>query len=145
MSKFVKLLAGVLLTGCAAFAQDSTATPPAAASPKHHQMRGDAAEQRLKRLNKKLSLTDDQKEKVRPILQDEQKQMAALDDDTTLTPQQKHKKIREIRMSSRTQLDTILTPEQKAKLPAVRTGGHGRRHQQPTPGSTPRTDTTTPQ
>src|SRR5258708_6814470 len=126
MSKLAMFLVSLLLASCAAFAQDSTQTPPAATAPKHERTHGDRAEQRLKRLNKKLNLTDDQKEKIKPILQDEDKQLTDLESDTTLTPQQKHKKTREIRMSSKSQVEAILTPEQKEKMPSAR--AHQGRH-----------------
>jgi protein CpxP len=137
MSKFAIILAGALLTSCTVFAQDSAPTPPATgatsapAHSKHSGTRPDRAEQRLKRLSKKVNLTDDQKEKIRPILQNEEKQSAELDSDTTLTPQQKHKKTREIRMASRSQIDEILTPEQKEQLPSHRANAGGHHHQKP--------------
>jgi Spy/CpxP family protein refolding chaperone len=129
MSKFLLIFAAGLLATFGALAQDSSQPAPSTPSAKHKQMRGDRAEQRLKRLSKKLSLTDEQKEKARPIVQDEEKQLSALESDSTLTPQQKHKKTREIRMASRAQLDSILTDEQKAKLPS-HAGGRGERHHQ---------------
>jgi periplasmic protein CpxP/Spy len=137
MSKFAIVLAGALLASCTALAQDSAQTPPAAgttsapAHAKHSGTHPDRAEQRLKRLSKKVNLTDDQKEKVRPILQNEEKQTADLDNDSALTPQQKHKKTREIRMASRSQIDEILTPEQKEKLPSRRANTGGHHHQKP--------------
>jgi Spy/CpxP family protein refolding chaperone len=138
MSRLAMLLVGVLLAS-AAVAQDSAQTPPATTTPKQNRAHGDRAEQRLKRLSKKLNLTDDQKEKIKPILQDEEKQLTDLETDTTLTPQQKHKKTREIRMSSKSQMDGILTPEQKEKMPSGR--GHEGRHRmspgQASPGATP--------
>src|SRR5204863_7297589 len=91
------------------------------------QVHRDASEKRLKRLSKRLNLTDDQKQKVKPIIEDEEKQVAALDSDSSLSPQQKRKKIRQIKMSSRSQLDAILTPEQKEKLPSTGAGGGHRR------------------
>ena len=145
MSRFVRLLAGVLLAGSAAFAQDSATTSPAAPAPGHDQVRRDSAEKKLKRLSKRLNLTDEQKEKARPILQDEQKQVTALDSDSTLSTQQKHKKMRGIRTSSRSQLDAILTPEQKEKISSGRGGGGGHHHQHPDQTTTPSTDANTPQ
>jgi len=126
MSKFRMLLVALLLAGFGAFAQDSSQPAPTTAGPKR--LHGDQAEHRLKRLSKRLNLTDDQKEKIRPILQDEEKQLTSLESDNTLTAQQKHRKTREIRMSSRSQMDSILTVEQKAKIQGGRThvGGHHR-------------------
>ncbi len=149
MSRFGMLLAGALLTGFAAFAQDSAQTPPATtpqpASPRHSHMRSDRVEQKLKRLSKNLNLTDDQREKIRPILQDEEKHLTSLDSDTVLTEQQKHRKMREIRMSSRSQIEGILTAEQKEKLPSRGAGAGGRHHPHTSQGSTSNTDQSAPQ
>jgi periplasmic protein CpxP/Spy len=130
MSRFGKLLiAALLFTGFSTFAQtsDQPASAPPGAKPNH--MRGDRAEQKLKRLSKRLNLTDDQKEKLRPVLQDEEQQLKSVEDDNSMTSQQKHRKMREIRMSVRSQMDAILTPEQKDKLQSERprTGGRHRR------------------
>src|SRR2546426_4433795 len=123
MSKFRMLLVALLLAGFGAFAQDSSQPATTTAGPKH--LRGDQAEHKLKRLSKKLNLTDDQKEKIRPILQDEEKQLKSLENDGTLTAQQKHRKARDIRMSSKSQMADILTPEQKQKIQSGRTRGEG--------------------
>jgi len=153
MSRFGKFLAAALLLfGLTALAQESSeppATPAPAPTPvpRHHPTQTDPAEKRLKRLSKRLSLTDDQKEKLRPILQDEAKQMKVVDDDASLTPQQRHKKTREIRMASRSQMDGILTDEQKKQLQSERphgAGPHHGRHSAPAPGTTA-PDSTTPQ
>jgi len=141
MSRFGKLLAGVLLAGCAAFAQDSNQPAPATGSPKHNHMHGDRAEQKLMRLSKRLNLTDDQREKIRPILQDEDKQLTSLESDTSLTSLQKHREMREIRMSSKSQMEDVLTSEQKEKLPSGRTRGEGRHH---TPSGRANSGTTIP-
>ena len=149
MLKFKMLPVAMLLTGFGAFAQDSTQTPPATnaeppatTAPKH--MHGDQAEHRLKRLSKKLNLTDDQKEKIRPILQDEEKQLTEMEADSALTAQQKHKKTKEIRRSSRSQLVAILTPEQKEKLPSGKAGGEGRHHHHADQTGAPTPDAGTP-
>jgi len=123
MLKFRTLLVVLLLAGFGAFAQDSSQPAPTTAGPKH--MRGDQAEHKLKRLSKKLNLTDDQKEKSRPILQDQEKQLKSLESDSTLTAQQKHEKARDIRMSSKSQMADILAPEQKEKIQSRKTHGEG--------------------
>jgi Spy/CpxP family protein refolding chaperone len=78
-------------------------------------MRRDRVEDRLERMSRRLNLTDEQKAKIRPILQDEQKQMKALREDASLSPDQRRQQGREIRTSARKQIDEILTPEQKEK------------------------------
>ena len=148
MSKFaILVVVAGLLASLSAFAQDSSQpapATPAAPAAKHAHRQGDRAEQRLNRLSKKLNLTDDQKEKVRPILQDEEKQLTDMEADSTLTAQQKHKKTKEIRRSSRAQLDAILTPEQKEKLPSRKAGAEGRHHQHAHQAGTPAPDASTP-
>ena len=143
MLKFKLLLVAALLTGLSAFAQDSS--QPAAA-PQQNPRHGNSAEKRLNRMSKRLKLTDEQKEKLRPILADDEKQAAAVDADTTLSQQQKHKKIHEIRRNSRSQMDAILTPEQKEQMPKMHAGGGGGHHRQHSgQAGTPSTDSNPPQ
>jgi protein CpxP len=144
MLKFKMLLVAALLTGLSALAQDSSQPAPA---PKQNRMHGDSAEKRLKRMSKRLNLTDEQKEKLRPILEQEEKQATAVDSDSTLSQQQKHKKMHEIRLNSRSQMDGILTTEQKEQMPKMRAGGGGggRHRQHSGQTSAPSTDSHPPQ
>jgi Spy/CpxP family protein refolding chaperone len=66
-------------------------------------------------MSENLNLTDEQKTKLRPLLEDEVKQMNAVRDDTSLSLPGRRAKIREIRQSTRKQIDGVLTPEQRAK------------------------------
>ena len=74
-----------------------------------------SVESRLQAISDKLNLTDDQKTKLKPILQDEASQLKALKSDTAMTSQQKIDKAKEIRASHKSQIDTILTPDQQQK------------------------------
>ena len=141
MLKLRMPLIALLLAGFGAFAQDSSQPVPAPTSPKH--MHGDRAERHLRRLSKRLNLTDDQKEKIRPIFQEEEKQLTGLETDSTLTAQQKHKKTREIRRSSKSQMDAILTPEQKEKVQGGRTRDEGRHRMPPGKANSATTDSNT--
>ncbi len=147
MCKLRMLLVAALLAGLSALAQDSSQPAAAAPAPKQNRTHGDSAEKRLKRMTKRLNLTDEQQEKIRPILQDEEKQASAVDSDSTLTQQQRHKKMRQIHLTSRSQIDPILTAEQKAQMPSMRSGGGGggRRHQRTAPTGAPSTDSANPQ
>jgi len=144
------LAAAFLLFGLTAFAQESSepaATPTPAPAPRRRQMQGDQAEKRLRHLSKRLNLTDDQKEKLRPILQDEANQIKAVDDDTSLTPQQRHRKEKEIHVATRSQMDGILTDDQKKQLQSANPHGNGMhhgRHRQANPTTTT-PDSGTPQ
>jgi len=92
----IPLLFGLLLT---AVAQDQS-----------------SAQAKLQQLSAQLNLTPDQKEKLKPILQDEAQQMQTVRDDTSLTKQQKWSKSREIQQSFQPKVNAVLTPEQQDKL-----------------------------
>jgi Spy/CpxP family protein refolding chaperone len=61
----------------------------------------------------RLNLTPDQKSKLDPIFQASRQQFEAVRNDTSLTPEQKQAKIREIQQGTQSQVNSILTPEQQ--------------------------------
>ena len=89
-------------------ADDSKDTPPAKGK------KGDMGE-RFKQMMEKLDLTDEQKEKIKPIMQAEAAKMKELRDDTSTDRQAKMSKLREIQQETTTKIKAILTPEQVEK------------------------------
>ena len=75
---------------------------------------------RLEWLSQQLNLTDEQKQKLKPILRDEAKQMRAVHEDSSLTPDQKRDKVRQIHKTFRPQVQAVLTPEQQEKFKNLR-------------------------
>ena len=75
---------------------------------------------KLKKLSNELELTDAQKAQLRPILMGAHRQAEAIKEDTTLTPEARKAKMRELGRSTRQQMQAILTPEQREKLKAIR-------------------------
>jgi hypothetical protein len=69
-----------------------------------------------------LSLTDEQVAKIRPILQNRNKQLKDLRANSSLPQGEARAKAREIRKFARQQIDQILTPEQREKERAMRRG-----------------------
>ena len=67
-----------------------------------------------------LNLTDEQKAKIKPIVAEEHKAMMAVHEDTKLADDLKRAKQKEIRKDTMKQIAAILTPEQRAKLKAMR-------------------------
>ncbi len=63
-----------------------------------------------------LNLTEDQKSKLRPIIMEENQQMEALRNDTSMTQEQKIAKANQIRADASPKIKAILTPEQLEKL-----------------------------
>lgn len=147
MSRLALILALPLVLGIALFAQDTQSAPAPGARPKRHAVQRDRAETRLRHISKRLNLTDQQQDKLRPILQDESNRVKEVDDNTSLSAQERHKKLKEIHRATRLQMEDILTDEQKKLLPAERphgAGQHGRRHQLPKQGA-PSAEPTSPQ
>jgi protein CpxP len=74
----------------------------------------------------KLNLTDEQRAKIQPILKASREQAHAVRNDSTLTPEQKHAKMRDIHQGTMTQMNSLLTPEQQQQWQQMRHHrGHG--------------------
>jgi len=85
-----------------------------------------------------LNLTEDQKAKLRPIIMEENQQMEALRNDTTMTQEQKIAKANQIREDASPKIKAILTPEQIQKLSELQQERARQQQQsQPPPQSAP--------
>jgi hypothetical protein len=73
-------------------------------------------EQRLEHMSKALNLTDDQKEKIKPMLQDEASKMQALHSDSSLSQQDRRAKFMQIHQQTLDQMKTVLNSDQQKKL-----------------------------
>jgi Spy/CpxP family protein refolding chaperone len=106
MNKNRRIVIGSLLFGLAV-----TLIARPACGQEHHA----TVENRLEEMSKQLNLSDDQKNKLKPILQDEQQQMQAIHNDTSLSHDEKKAKAKEIRESHTSQINEVLTPDQQKK------------------------------
>lgn len=77
---------------------------------------------KLDQISSELNLTDAQKQQLKPILQSEAQQLKAVKDDTSLAPEQRQAKAKDIHQNYRSQISSILTPEQQKKLATMREG-----------------------
>ena len=77
-----------------------------------HGHRGQGQEGELAKLN----LTDDQKAQVQKIHEDMKSQIAVVRNNSSLSPDQQHAKVEEIRKSSHEQVKQVLTPEQRKQM-----------------------------
>ena len=73
-------------------------------------------EQRLQRMTKQLNLTDDQQQKIKPILENESTQMQSLRADSSLPQQDRMAKMQQIRQTSSEQIKPILNADQQQKF-----------------------------
>ena len=88
--------------------------PPAQANGGWHHGPPDPAE-RTRELTKHLNLTPDQQTKVQDILQSEHSQMETLHQDSSLSQQDRHAKMMDIRKTSDTQIRALLDSTQQKK------------------------------
>jgi len=74
-----------------------------------------SADQRLQMMTKQLNLTTDQQQQIKPILENEQEQVQALHQDSSLSPQDRMSKMQQIRENAAGQIKPILNADQQAK------------------------------
>jgi len=123
--------------GTAAFAQQTAPATPDSQTPappmRHHGPPNPQHE--AKHLSKVLNLTPDQTAKLEPILADRDQKIAALFQNQSLAPQDKHAQMKAIHQSTEQQLTGVLTPDQLQQMKAMRHGHgpHGGPHQAPPP------------
>ncbi len=113
-------LSGVLaIAGGAAFAQTDAAQQPGAAAPNaqpshgHHGMDPDA---QANHLTKKLKLSADQENQIKPILADREQQMQALHQNQSMSQQDRAAKAKSLRDDSNTKIEAVLNDTQKQKF-----------------------------
>jgi Spy/CpxP family protein refolding chaperone len=118
----------VLTTGLLLAGQNAAPQSPQAS----HDAMGAAAnspDAHLQMLSEKLNLTEDQKTKLKPIFEDQGKQLQAVKDDTSLSAEQKEAKTKAIHQSFHDQINSVLTPEQQAKFKEMKHEGMAKNHQ----------------
>jgi periplasmic protein CpxP/Spy len=118
-----KTIQGLVLTGVmavcgaglSAMAQDQAPTGSANAqtgTQEHAHRRPMHAENRLAQ---ELNLTDEQKQQIRQYREQHQPEFEALRNDKSLTQEQRHEKMKAMREQHEQFMQSILTPDQKAK------------------------------
>jgi periplasmic protein CpxP/Spy len=133
-------LVALLSLGVAAFGQDDQNAPPP--PPKSDQPSGQPSESgmgrqmghrqmpsvddQIKHLSKKLSLSDDQQAKLKPILEDQHKQMEAIHTDSSLSREDRFSKMQELRKNSDDQIKSVLNPDQQKNFEKMRVEQHER-------------------
>lgn len=114
MKKFLPLTLAAVALGLAAGAAPSFVQ----AAPGAHPAKAPGA--RIKKLADYLGLSDAQKAQIKPILESAGQQAKAIKADTSLTPQARQAKMKDLRKSTNQQTMAILTPDQRQKLKAIR-------------------------
>ena len=79
-------------------------------------MHAPGAQNRLNWLSQQLNLSDSQKTQLQPILQNEEQQMMQVHSNSSLSQEQKRDQMMQIHHSYQSQINSVLTPEQRQKL-----------------------------
>jgi Spy/CpxP family protein refolding chaperone len=124
MKKIIFLLSCVLLIAVTSDAQqDSTAKKTKKERIQNHTENMDSTQkQKLKEKGitkeniKELDLSSDQRKQVDEIVVNTKKEKEKIKNDASLTDAQKEEKIKAIEKDSKSKMNNVLTPEQKAKM-----------------------------
>jgi Spy/CpxP family protein refolding chaperone len=124
------LVSTLALAGSAALAQQAPPPPPPTPdgqTPHHFRHHQPSPERQTAHLTKALNLTPGQAAKLEPILADRDQKMAALWQNQSLAPQDKHAQMKALHQSTEQQLATVLTPDQLQQIKQMHHGprGHG--------------------
>lgn len=107
MRRLIFLAAGVLAASLVSFHSAAHAALPQQGSQAESHEQGD---------DEKLNLTQDQKNQIKTIRDNEKSQIDSVRHDSSLTPEQKQNKIRGIRQGTDKQINGVLTPHQREEL-----------------------------
>lgn len=78
----------------------------------------------LKVLAEKLDLTTDQQVRIKPMLQEMHDASAKVEDDQTLSPEERQAGLKPVRMKADKEIRTVLTDDQKKKLDQMEQESH---------------------
>jgi periplasmic protein CpxP/Spy len=121
------LLLLALATPAALLAQDNPPPPPAGGPGQmaHHMP---SVDDQLNRLSSKLNLTGEQKTQIKPILQDQQDQVAQLMSNNSGSREETRAKMRDIHEKSNAKIRAVLTDDQKAQFDKMQSERRGHMH-----------------
>jgi periplasmic protein CpxP/Spy len=109
------LATGLTLCSAAAFAQQDTPAPDASAQQGGHRQPPTPDEQ-VARMTKRYNLSSDQQTQIKPILANQQQQMQALRQDSSLSREDKMAKMKSLRDDSSSKIQALLNDSQKQKF-----------------------------
>ena len=121
-------------------ASGSATTTPQASTPQ-----SGSAQSGGNSVEDELQLTPDQKQKIATIVDDENRQIASVRDDNSLSLQQKQQKVMQIRQDGSPKIKAILTPEQLQKLAAFQQRMREQQSGQQGAGTSPSSSPSQPQ
>ena len=88
-----------------------------------HQMM--SADEHLQMLSQKLNLSDEQKAKIKPLIEEHLQQRAAIMKDQSLSPEQRHSKLKASADAAHSKLEALLNDDQKKQFAEMMKEMHG--------------------
>jgi periplasmic protein CpxP/Spy len=133
---FLVGLASLCIVPGTAFGQDQEAAPPpppqsgeqSEQGMGHHMGRRQmpSVDDQLKHLSSKLNLTDGQQAKLKPILEDQHKQMEQIHNASSLSREDRFSKMQQLRQNSDSQIKNVLNEDQQKNFDKMREEQRGR-------------------
>ena len=114
-SRLVPMAAMVLIGSLIHVAPALADTNGVAGAARHGQLKA-----RVQKVAQELNLTPEQRQQLKPILQDAAQKLKALRADASLSQAQKHQQLKAIHQEAAAKIKPILTPEQLAKWQELR-------------------------
>jgi Spy/CpxP family protein refolding chaperone len=111
-------LAVLAMCAVAGLGQPAFASPNDSGAPNQSQtqsMRHGRRDKQFTRFSKKLNLTEDQQEKIRPIFEDQAEQFKAISSDKSVSKEDRQEKFRAIHSATEEKIEPLLTPDQMEK------------------------------
>lgn len=117
---------------------------PSANAPFHHGHHAPNPQRQAERISKQLNLSADQTAKLTPIFAARDQKFQEMQQNTSLTPEQRHEQMKAIHQSTEQQLAAVLTPDQMQQLKSMhhnhhRNGPNSPNGNNPAPPQTPPT------
>ncbi len=122
----VALAGSIIAAGIPALAQTATESQnntTTTQQPEGHRHGGKHGD-RMARMAKKLNLSQDQQDKLKPIFEKQREQAQAIKGDTSLTQDQKKDKFKALHQDTMAQVNGILTPEQQQQWQQMKAKHH---------------------
>jgi protein CpxP len=115
----VLALGSLLVCSTLATAQDAKESKPGKEGRKGRRDSGAMVQQRLDKLTEDLKLTDDQKPKVKEVLEEQGKKMQEMRGDSSISREDRQAKYQELRKDTEKKMKEILTPDQMEKFKKI--------------------------
>ncbi|MEO8725147.1 MAG: hypothetical protein ABI383_03410 [Acidobacteriaceae bacterium] len=132
MKKIIAMsVMALTISALSAFAvaqEDQSAASNQPASTQTETMNGHRGHRGGARMAQELGLTPDQQSQMKQHHEQQMESMKALKADTSLTPEQKHDKMKEAHAQNQQFMDNLLTPEQKTKWEQMKQQHHIHEH-----------------